>query len=153
MASRHGILALAETQRMISHLIPFYRSQVFDFGRTAVFKHNSSTFNPLNLKKRLSIYALDYQYENENTMEAYEFINDFYTQKLSVTVGRGEKMIVIMSEIMWSNLLCGLLIKLVKNIAESDELHSLEVDEDNFLSISEWIENSLVISRKVTDKI
>ena len=153
MASRHGILALAETQRMISHLIPFYRSQVFDFGRTAVFKHNSSTFNPLNLKKHLSIYALDYQYENENTMEAYEFINDFYTQKLSVTVGRGEKMIVIMSEIMWSNLLCGLLIKLVKNIAESDELHSLEVDEDNFLSISEWIESSSVISRKITGKI
>ena len=131
----------------------YYRTYVFHFGRTAVFKHNSSTFNPLNLKKHLSIYALDYQYENENTMEAYEFINDFYTQKLSVTVGRGEKMIVIMSEIMWSNLLCGLLIKLVKNIAESDELHSLEVDEDNFPSISEWIENSLVISRKVTDKI
>ena len=81
MASRHGILTLAETQKIISHLIPFYRTYVFHFDRTAVFKHNSSIFNPLNLEKHLSIYALDYQSENENIMEAYEFINDFYTQK------------------------------------------------------------------------
>ena len=50
MASRHGILTLAETQKIISHLIPFYRTYVFHFGRTAVFKHNSSTFNPLNFQ-------------------------------------------------------------------------------------------------------
>ena len=56
MTSRHGILALAETQRMISHLIPFYRSQVFDFGRTAVFKHNSSTFNMLELYSNLKFW-------------------------------------------------------------------------------------------------
>ena len=52
-----------------------------------------------------------------------------------------------------NNLLCGLLIKLVKNIAESDEFHLLEVDEDNFPSISEWIESSSVISRNITGKI
>ena len=91
MASRHGILALAETQKIISHLIPFYRTNVFHFGRTAVFKYNSSNFNSLNLEKHLSIYALDYQSENENVMEAYEFINDFYTQKLSLMAGKGEK--------------------------------------------------------------
>ena len=66
--------------------------------------------------------------------------------------GRKRRKKVILSDIMWSkdnNLLCGLLIKL----AESDEFHLLEVDEDNFLSISERIENSSVISRKITGKI
>ena len=66
----------------------------------------SSNFNSLNLEKHLSIYALDYQSENEYIIEAYEFVNDFYTQKLSVMVGRGEKMTVIMSEIMWSKVKC-----------------------------------------------
>ena len=44
------IFALAETHEIVSHLIPFYRTNVFHFGRTAVFKHNSSNFNPLNFQ-------------------------------------------------------------------------------------------------------
>ena len=66
-----------------------------------------------------------------------------------------------MSGTMWSKvnvssdnkLLCGLLIKLVENIAAPDELRSLKMDKDDFPSISEWIENSSVISRKITGKI
>ena len=70
-------------------------------------------------------------------------------------------MTVLMSGTMWSKvnvssdnrLLCGLLIKLVENIAAPDELRSLKMDKDDFPSISEWIENSSVISRKITNKI
>ena len=84
IATQNGILALAEIQKIISHLIPFYRTNVFHLVALLF----SSTFNPLNFEKHLSISALDYQSENENIMAAYEFI---YTQKLSVMAGRGEK--------------------------------------------------------------
>ena len=42
-------------------------------------------------------------------MDAHKFLNDFYTKKLGVIVGRGEKMTVLESKIMWSE---GQLIKL-----------------------------------------
>ena len=71
-------------------------------------------------------------------------------------------MTIVMSEIMWSwcqinvssdnKLLRGLLIKLVKNIASPDELHSLNMDKEDFLSILDWIKSCAEKSRKVTSK-
>ena len=65
-------------------------------------------------------------------MDAHKFLNDFDTKKLGVIVGRGEKMTVLVSKIMWSD---GPLIKLVQNIAAPDEVHPLKIDEDNIPSI------------------
>ena len=56
-----------------------------------LFSSTIQAFHSFKFSRHLSIYALDYQSENENVMEAYEFINDFYTQKLSVMAGKGEK--------------------------------------------------------------
>ena len=43
-------------------------------------------------------------------MDAHKFLNNFDTKKLGGIVGRGEKMTVLVSKIMWSD---GPLIKLV----------------------------------------
>ena len=65
-------------------------------------------------------------------MDAHKFLIDFDTKKLGVILGRGEKMTVLVSKIMWSE---GLLVKLVWNIAAPDELHSLKMDEDNYINM------------------
>ena len=87
--------------------------------------------------------ALGYQSENVNKMDAHKFINDFDTKKLGQIIGKGGKMTIVMSEIMWSKinvssdskLLCGLLIILFENIASPGDLHSLKMDKEDFLSV------------------